>query len=71
MRQKKGRRRTSWPWVPLEKMKRVWRENERIREFERMRKLKGVRKRENREVFVEKKKEKKKKERRVMRNVKR
>ena len=48
MHQKKERRRTSWPWVPLEKMKK---EDERMREFEGMGELEGVKKREEREVF--------------------
>ena len=48
MHQKKERRRTSWPWVPLEKMKK---EDERMREFEGMEELEGVKKREEREVF--------------------
>ena len=56
MHQKKGSRRTSWPWVPLEKMKR---ENERMREFAKMRQLESVRKREEKEDFVERRKRKK------------
>ena len=51
MHQKKGHRRSSWPWVPLEKMKR---QNERMRESG------SEEKKKEREFFVERKKKKKK-----------
>ena len=51
--QKIGRRRTSWLWVPLEKMIREW---EKMREFKRMRELGSEEKKEERAVFVERKK---------------
>ena len=47
MHQKKGYRRSSWPWVPLEKMKR---QNERMRESG------SDEKKKEREFFVERKK---------------
>ena len=40
-----------WPWLPLEEMMKG-RENEEIKEFERMRKPGGVRKRKGKERFL-------------------
>ena len=52
MHQNIGRMRTSWLWVPLEKM---MRENEKVIGFKKMRESESERKKEENEVFVDKK----------------
>ena len=57
MHQRKGRRRSSWPWVPFEEMKRVYRGYERMREFLREWKIIWCEEKKEEEGFCREKEE--------------